>query len=75
MGGQPKETVWILGAGFSRALGGPLIDELLLDRGRESLVALGGVKKTLSLRSPRVCTLVFLGCQTESACHWRGIDE
>src|ERR1700690_2508061 len=29
--GKAKKTVWILGSGFSRDLGGPLLDELLSD--------------------------------------------
>jgi hypothetical protein len=33
------KTVWILGSGFSKSLGGPLLDDLLRERGRLELVA------------------------------------
>jgi hypothetical protein len=28
---QPRRTVWILGSGFSKSLGGPLLDDLFSD--------------------------------------------
>src|SRR5688572_5111669 len=35
MGDEPPRTVWILGSGFSRSLGGPLLKDLFSERGRE----------------------------------------
>jgi hypothetical protein len=41
MAPSPTKTLWILGAGFSRALGGPLIEDLLITRGRDYLKQVG----------------------------------
>jgi len=44
----PRGTAWILGAGFSRSLGGPLMDELFTDRLRHRMQPwLGDVPENL----------------------------
>jgi hypothetical protein len=35
----PQKTVWILGSGFSKSLGGPLLADLLSERGKQQLWA------------------------------------
>jgi hypothetical protein len=40
MSDEPKRTVWILGSGFSKALGGPLLDELLSPVGATAVSAI-----------------------------------
>lgn len=62
-----RKTVWILGAGFSRPLGGPLLNDLLVTKDRltlsRQLFALGGEK--LRLRGPNPGE-VLLGHELEN---------
>jgi hypothetical protein len=57
------KTAWILGAGFSRSLGGPLLTELLLPRSREDIKAhFPSFCEGLSAEANLVWDLYSYGC-------------